>query len=36
MAARWQAEGGLLPLDTLVHAFHRQDDLAAYLRANRT
>jgi hypothetical protein len=33
MAAQWQAEGALLPLDTLVHAFYREDDLAAYLQA---
>jgi hypothetical protein len=33
MAAQWQAEGTLLPLDSLVHAFYRQDDLAAYLQA---
>ena len=33
MAAQWQAEGALLPLDTLVNAFYHQDDLAAYLQS---
>lgn len=33
MAAQWQAEGALLPLDSLVGAFYRQDDLAAYLQS---
>jgi hypothetical protein len=33
MAAQWLAEGTLLPLDTLEHAFYRADDLAAYLQA---
>lgn len=33
MAAQWQAEGTLIPLDLLVGAFYRQDDLAAYLQA---
>lgn len=33
MAAQWQTEGALMPLDTLVHGFHQQDDLAAYLQA---
>lgn len=33
MAAQWQAERGLMPMDTLVHAFYRQDDLAAYLQS---
>lgn len=33
MAAQWQAEGTLLPLDSLVSGFYRQDDLAAYLQA---
>jgi hypothetical protein len=33
MAAQWQAERALLPLDTLVNAFYQQDDLAAYLQA---
>jgi hypothetical protein len=33
MAAQWQAEGALLSLDTLVHAFYQSDDLAAYLQA---
>jgi hypothetical protein len=33
MAAQWQAEGTLLPLDSLVNSFYRQDDLAAYLEA---
>jgi hypothetical protein len=33
MAAQWQAEGALLPLDSLVYSFYRQDDLAAYLQS---
>ena len=33
MAAQWQAENALLPLDSLTGAFYRQDDLAAYLQA---
>ncbi|HUQ99613.1 MAG TPA: hypothetical protein VM166_09185 [Gemmatimonadaceae bacterium] len=33
MASRWQTDGGLFPLDTLLNAFYGQDDLAAYLQS---
>ena len=33
MAAQWQKEGALIALDSLVHSFYRQDDLAAYLQS---
>jgi hypothetical protein len=31
MAAQWQAEGGMIPLDSLVNAFARYDDLQTYV-----
>jgi hypothetical protein len=34
LAAQWQAEGTLLPLDSLVRSFFMQDDLAAYIQSS--
>jgi hypothetical protein len=33
MAAQWQAEGGMIPLDSLVNAFARYDDLQTYVQS---
>jgi hypothetical protein len=33
MAAQWQEEGGMIPLDSLVNAFARYDDLATYVQS---
>lgn len=33
MAAAWQAEGGMIPLDSLANAFARYDDLTTYVQS---